>query len=47
MYSTPKNKANIVKRRTKAAAVKAKLSIQNTKCESIMSKQKNHRPKSI
>ena len=29
-----------------AAAVKAKLSIQKTKCESIISKQKNQRPKS-
>ena len=47
MYSTPKYKANIVKVKTNEAAVSAKLSTQNTKCESIKSKQKNHRPKSM
>jgi len=46
MYSTPKYNANIVNVKTSEAAVKAKLSIQKTKCESIMSKQKNHLPKS-
>ena len=46
IYSTPKYKANIVKVNTNEAAVNAKLSIQKTKCESIISKQKNHRPKS-
>lgn len=46
IYSTPKYKANTVKVSTKDAAVRAKLSIQKTKCESIISKQKNHRPKS-
>ena len=46
MYSTPKYKANMVKVRTKLDDIKAKESIQNTKCESIKSKQKNHRPKS-
>ena len=47
MYSTPKYKANIVNKRTSIEHTKAKLSMQNTKCESIKSKQKNHRPKSI
>ena len=46
MYSTPKCKANIVKKVTNIEAISARLSIQNTKCESIRSKQKNHRPKS-
>ena len=46
MYSTPKYKANIVKVKTKLDDIKAKESIQKTKCESIKSKQKNHRPKS-
>jgi hypothetical protein len=31
IYSTPKYKANIVRSKTKIAAVKAKLSIQNTR----------------
>ena len=31
IYSTPKNSANIVNNITKAAAVRAKLSIQNTR----------------
>lgn len=47
MYSTPKYRANIVRVKTKEAAVNARLSIQKTRCESMMSKQKNHRPKSI
>ena len=47
MYSTPKYRANIVNVKTSDAAVKAKLSIQKIKCESIKSKQKNQRPKSI
>jgi hypothetical protein len=46
MYSTPKYKANIVSVRTNIEATKAKESIQNTKCESIKSRQKNHLPKS-
>jgi len=46
IYSTPKYKANIVNVKTNEAAVNAKLSIQKTKCESIISKQKNQRPKS-
>ena len=36
----------MVKVRTKLDDIRAKESIQNTKCESIKSKQKNHRPKS-
>ena len=47
MYSTPKYKANMVRVKTKIDETKAKLSAQNTKCESIKSKQKNHLPKSI
>ena len=47
IYSTPKYKANIVKVKTNIDEINAKLSIQKTKCESIISKQKNHRPKSI
>ena len=46
MYSTPKYKANIVSVRTNIEETKAKLSIQNTKWESIKSIQKNHLPKS-
>ena len=46
MYSTPKYKANIVSNSTSAEATRAKLSIQNTKWESIKSRQKNHLPKS-
>ena len=46
MYSIPKYKANDVRVRTSAEAVKAKLSIQKTKWESTKSKQKNHLPKS-
>lgn len=46
IYSTPKYKANIVKVKTKDEEIKAKVSIQKTKCESIRSKQKNHLPKS-
>ena len=47
IYSTPKYKANMVKVCTKIAAIKAKLSLQKTKWESIKSRQKNHRPKSM
>ena len=46
MYSTPKYNAKIVKVSTTEDAINAKLSIQNTKCESIRSRQKNQRPKS-
>ena len=46
MYSTPKYKANMVRKQTNIEQIKAKLSIQNTKWESIKSRQKNHRPKS-
>ena len=47
MYSTPKYKANIVNVKTSIEDTNAKLSIQNTRCESIKSRQKNHLPKSI
>lgn len=47
IYSTPKYKANIVKRRTSEDAIKASESTQKTKWESIKSIQKNQRPKSI
>ena len=47
MYSTPKYKASVVKVKTKAEQIKERVSIQKTKWESIKSKQKNHRPKSI
>ena len=47
MYSTPKYKANIVNVKTKLEEIKARESTQNTKWESIRSRQKNHRPKSI
>jgi hypothetical protein len=47
MYSTPKYKANMVNVKTSDEAVNARLSIQKTKCESIRSRQKNQRPKSI
>ena len=46
MYSTPKYKANIVKANTKEEEIRAKVSMQKTKCESTRSKQKNHLPKS-
>ena len=46
IYSTPKYKANIVNVRTSIDDTKAKLSMQNTKWESIKSIQKNHLPKS-
>jgi hypothetical protein len=46
MYSTPKYKANIVRVKTRLDAIRAKESIQKTKCESIRSRQKNQRPKS-
>lgn len=47
MYSTPKYKANIVNSNTRADETNASVSEQNTKCESIRSRQKNHLPKSI
>ncbi len=47
IYSTPKYRAKVVNNKTSIAAVSAKLSIQNTRWESIMSKQKNQRPKSM
>ena len=47
MYSTPKYKANIVNSSTSIEHIRAKLSIQNTRWESIRSRQKNHLPKSI
>lgn len=47
MYSIPKYKAKDVKISTNSEEMSAKPSIQNVKCESIKSKQKNHRPKSI
>lgn len=47
IYSTPKYNANEVKVRTKAEHINESVSIQKTKCESIKSRQKNHRPKSI
>ena len=47
MYSTPKYKANMVSSRTNTDETRARLSIQKTKFESIKSKQKNQRPKSI
>ena len=46
IYSTPKYKAKTVSVKTKIDDIKARLSIQNTKLESIRSKQKNHLPKS-
>lgn len=47
IYSTPKHKANAVKLITKIAVIRESESKQNTKWESIKSKQKNHLPKSI
>jgi hypothetical protein len=47
MYSTPKYKANAVNVRTKQAETSPKVSKQNTKWESIRSKQKKNLPKSI
>ena len=46
MYSTPKYSANTVKVNTSIDEIKARLSTQKTKLESIRSKQKNHLPKS-
>ena len=46
IYSTPKYSANIVNVSTRDEATSARLSIQNTRCESIKSRQKNQRPKS-
>jgi hypothetical protein len=46
IYSTPKYKANTVKVNTSIDEIRAKLSTQNTKLESIKSRQKNHLPKS-
>ena len=47
IYSTPKYNANIVKKSTKFAPISAKLSTQKTKWESMRSRQKNQRPKSM
>ena len=47
IYSTPKYKAKVVKVKTKEAHINDRVSIQKTKCESIKSRQKNQRPKSI
>ena len=47
MYSTPKCRASIVNNETSEEQISAKLSTQNVKWESIISKQKNHLPKSI
>lgn len=47
MYSKPKYNANMVNNNTNDALNNAKLSIQNIKCESIKSRQRNHFPKSI
>jgi len=47
MYSTPKYKASVVRVKTKAEHTKERVSTQKTKWESIKSKQKNQRPKSI
>jgi hypothetical protein len=47
MYSTPKYKANIVRVKTNEDETSASESIQNTRCESTISRQKNQRPKSI
>ena len=47
MYSTPKYSEKEVNVKTKEEDTKARVSTQKTKCESIKSKQKNHRPKSI
>jgi poly-beta-hydroxyalkanoate depolymerase len=46
IYSTPKYRAKDVKVKTKEEHIRDRVSIQNTKCESIKSKQKNHLPKS-
>ena len=46
IYSRPKYNANTVRVSTNIDDTKAKLSTQNTKLESIKSKQKNQRPKS-
>jgi len=47
MYSTPKYKAKLVSTTTRIAQISAKVSIQKAKCESIKSRQKKKRPKSI
>jgi hypothetical protein len=47
MYSTPKYKAKDVRVKTSAEHINDNVSTQKTKCESIKSKQKNQRPKSI
>ena len=39
MYSTPKYKANIVNSKTKLDDTRASKSRQNTRCESIISRQ--------
>ena len=47
IYSVPKYKANIVKVKTNVEPTRASVSTQNTKWESIKSRQKNQRPKSM
>jgi hypothetical protein len=47
MYSIPKYRAKEVSVRTKAEQINDRVSTQKTKCESIRSRQKNQRPKSI
>ena len=47
MYSTPKYNANIVSNKTRLDDTSASVSAQKTKCESIKSRQKNQRPKSM
>ncbi len=47
MYSTPKYNASVVKVKTNDEQSKERVSTQKTKCESIRSKQKNQRPKSM
>lgn len=46
IYSVPKYKAKVVNVKTSPDIINAKLSIQNTIWESIMSKHENHFPKS-
>lgn len=47
MYSTPKYKAKDVKMSTSIEEISDRLSTQKIKWESIRSKHKNQRPKSI
>lgn len=47
MYSDPKYRASIDNTRTKNEDIRERLSKQKQKDESIISKEKYHRPKSI